>query len=124
MNWKIKKLSPQLIVSNIERAIQFYTKQLGFELDFRFEDFYAGIVKDGFFIHLKLGQPELNEIKTKREKEDLDIVFSVDLVDELYHDLTSKSIEITQPLIERDYGKEFHIADPDGNFLAFVEEPV
>jgi catechol 2,3-dioxygenase-like lactoylglutathione lyase family enzyme len=115
----LKKMSPQLLVANIEDSIEFYTKKLGFSLDFRYEDFYAGIVKDGHSIHLKCGAPRENNTKNK---EDLEITFSVDSIERLYAEVLSKSIEIVQPLRDMPYGKEFYVADPDGNHLAFLEE--
>jgi len=118
----IKKMSPQFLVSDFERSIQYYTKVLGFDLEFRYEDFYAGIIKDGYSIHLKCGQPSREERENKKENNDLDIVFSVDNVDALYEEYSQKPIEIIQPLCERPYGKEFYIADPDGYILAFLEE--
>jgi catechol 2,3-dioxygenase-like lactoylglutathione lyase family enzyme len=93
--------------------IEFYTKKLGFDLEFRYEDFYAGIIKHGYSIHLKSGKPSIEERKSKRENNDLDIVFSVDGVEDLY--------EIIQPLCERPYGREFYIIDPDGYILAFLQ---
>jgi hypothetical protein len=99
-----------------------YTKKLGFEVDFLYEDFYGGIIKNGYSIHLKLGKPSTEERKNKRENDDLDIVFSVEDVEDLYAELVNKSVEITQPLCDRPYGKEFYIADPDGYILAFLEE--
>jgi len=119
---KIKKMSPQILVTDIACSIEFYTKKLGFEVDFLYEDFYAGIIKDGYSIHLKLGKPSTEERKKKNEDEDLDIVFSVEKVEDLYTELVNKSVEITQPLCDRPYGKEFYIADPDGYILAFLEE--
>ena len=119
---KIKKMSPQILVTDISRSIEFYTKKLGFNVDFLYEDFYAGIIKNGYSIHLKLGKPSTKERKNKRENEDLDIVFSVEDVEDLYTELVNKSVEITQPLHDRPYGKEFYIADPDGYILAFLEE--
>ena len=119
---KIKKMSPQFLVTDIEHSIDFYIKKLDFDLEFRYEDFYAGIIKDGYSIHLKLGKPSIEERKSKKENEDLDIVFSVEGVEELYEDFINKSIEIIQPLCHRPYGKEFYIADPDGYILAFLEE--
>ena len=118
----IKKMCPQFLVADIERSIEFYTKTLGFEVEFRYEDFYAGIIKDGFGIHLKSGNPSPEERKNKREHEDLDIVFSVEDVEYFYNDLLGKPVEILQPLCVRPYGKEFYIADPDGYILAFLEE--
>ena len=114
-------MSPQFLVTDIDRSIEFYTKTLGFAIDFRYEDFYAGVVKDGCSIHLKTGRPSLEERKNKRSNEDLDIVFSVDGIEELYKELSNKPIEIIQPLRHMPYGKEFYIADPDGYIISFLE---
>jgi len=119
---KIKKMSPQFLVNDIEYSIEFYTKKLDFEVEFRYEDFYAGIIKYNYSIHLKSGKPSIEERKSKREKFDLDIVFSVEGVEDLYEEFVNRSVEIIQPLCERPYGKEFYIADPDGYILAFLEE--
>ncbi len=119
---KIKKMSPQFLVTDIEHSIEFYTKKLDFEVDFRYEDFYAGIIKDNYSIHLKSGKPSIEERESKRENIDLDIIFSVEGVEYLYEELMNKSVEIVQPLCDRPYGKEFYIADPDGYILAFLEE--
>ena len=119
---RIKKISPQLLVTDIEHSIEFYTKKLGFDVEFRYEDFYAGIIKNGYSIHLKSGKPSIEERKSKRENDDLDIVFSVEGVEELYKEFVNKSVEIIQPLCERPYGREFYITDPDGYILAFLEE--
>ena len=115
-------MSPQLIVADITRSIEFYTNKLGFEKDFLYEDFYAGISKDGFTIHLKVGKPSIEERQNKRKNEDLDIVFSVSNIEDLYKALSAKSIEFTQPLRKMDYGKEFYIMDPDGYIISFLEE--
>jgi len=119
---KINKMSPQFLVADINRSIDFYTKKLGFEMDFLYEDFYAGVSKDGFTIHLKVGKPSIEERQTKRKNEDLDIVFSVSNIENLYEDLSNTSVEFTQPLREMDYGKEFYIIDPDGYIISFLEE--
>jgi len=119
---RIKKMSPQLLVTDIERSIEFYTKSLGFDVEFRYEDFYSGIVKDGYTIHLKLGEISIEERRTRRNNEDLDIVFSVEGIEELYEEMAATTVEITQPLRNAPYGKEFYISDPDGYILAFLEE--
>src|SRR5262245_11763160 len=118
----IKKMSPQFLVTDLARSIEYYTKKLGFEVEFMYEDFYAGIIKDGFSIHLKSGNPSPEERRSKRENEDLDIVFSVDGVEDLYREFLNKSVEILQPLCDRPYGKEFYIVDPDGYIIAFLED--
>jgi hypothetical protein len=40
----ITSIASQLRVTDLERALRFYTEVLGFEVEFRFEEFYAGIV--------------------------------------------------------------------------------
>lgn len=119
---KIKKMSPQILVADIDRSIEFYTKKLGFDIDFRYEDFYAGIVKDGCSIHLKLGKPSIEERISKRNNEDIDIIFSVDSIEDLYQELSNKPIEFVQSLRDMPYGKEFYVADPDGYIISFLKE--
>lgn len=119
---KIKKISPQLLVADIERSIEFYTTLLGFVLDFRYEDFYAGVTKNGCSIHLKTGNPSIDERQNKRNNEHLDIIFSVENIEHVYEQFTTKSIDIIQSLRTMPYGKEFYIADPDGYIIAFSDE--
>src|SRR3981081_2275184 len=118
--FKIKKMSPQFLVADIDRSIKFYIEKLGFEVDFRYEDFYACIIKDGYSLHLKTGQPSIEERKNKRKNQDLDIVFSVDDIEDLYTELSRNFVEFTQLLRNMPYGKEFYIADPDGYILCFL----
>ena len=115
-------MSPQLVVADIEHSIAFYTKQLGFAIDFRFEDFYAGISKDGFTIHLKLGKPSVEERENRRTNKHLDLVFAVDGIESYYEEIVNSNIPIFQPLRSRPYGKEFYITDPDGYIIAFLTE--
>ncbi|HVY75654.1 MAG TPA: VOC family protein [Puia sp.] len=122
MNARIKKMSPQLLVSDLNRSIEFYTTKLGFEVDFRYEDFYAGIVLEGHSVHLKAGKPSAEERMNKRKNEDLDIVFTIEGIEGLYEAFSNKAVEIIQPLRAMPYGKEFYVADPDGYIIAFLEE--
>jgi catechol 2,3-dioxygenase-like lactoylglutathione lyase family enzyme len=115
-------MSPQLLVTDIKRSVEFYVKKLGFEVDFRYDDFYVGIIKDGWSIHLKMGKPSIEVNKSKRANEDLDIIFSVNEIERLYEELSNKSVEFVLSLRDMPYGKEFYVADPDGNILAFLEE--
>jgi uncharacterized glyoxalase superfamily protein PhnB len=118
----VKKMSPQFLVTNIEESLKYYSDKLGFSVEFFYEGFYAGILKNGQSIHLKSGKPSREERQNKRENGDLDIIFSVENVRELFDELSDKSIDIVQPLCDRPYGTEFYIADPDGYILAFLEE--
>ena len=119
---RINKMSPQLLVADIDRSLEFYTGKLGFDVDFRYDDFYVGIIKDGYSIHLKMSETLIQESENRRNREDLDIVFSVDGIEGLYEELSNKSVAFVQSLRDMPYGKEFYVADPDGNIMAFMEE--
>jgi predicted enzyme related to lactoylglutathione lyase len=114
----ITSLSPLLRVKDIDSAIEYYTSVLGFTLDFRYEDFYAGVSRDGFSIHLKVGRMRQRQVS---ETDDIDMTFAVDDVAVLYEELTNNHATIVQPLREMPYGKEFYVADADGNVLSFLE---
>jgi len=115
-------MSPQLLVANIARSIEFYTKKLEFEIDFCYKDFDAGVSKKGGSIRLKTGEYLAEERQNRRSNEDLDIVFSVENIENDYSKISDKSVEIIVPLREMDYSKEFYITDPDGYILPFSKE--
>lgn len=117
---KLKNISAQLLVRDLEASIAFYVQKLGFVLSFRYEDFYAGIEKDGHSIHLKQDYPVKEETR-RRGTEDLDLVFAVEGVSDWYTELMAKDVEIVQPLRQMPYGTEFYITDPDGYVIALIE---
>lgn len=49
----IKGIAPQLRTVDMASTISFYTEKLGFTVDFKYEDFYAGIRCGVHTIHLK-----------------------------------------------------------------------
>jgi predicted enzyme related to lactoylglutathione lyase len=116
-------MSLQFLVADLDRAVEFYTKKLFFEVEFRYEEFYVGIIKDGFSIHLKSGKPSCEEFEIKKDFEHIDIIFSVQEIERMYEDISGKSVQVIQGLRDMPYGKEFYISDPDGHIIAFVEEP-
>jgi len=118
----IKGMSPQLLVTDLERSILFYTKNLGFQISFNYQDFYCGIAKDGHSIHLKSGKPTTEERENRRNNEHLDITFSIENIEEVYKSIKSKPVTIIQPLRDMPYGREFYVIDPDAYIIAFVEE--
>ncbi len=111
-------ISTQLVVADIERSIQFYTGSLGFELNFKHEDFYAGLGAGPYSIHLKHGD---RIPKNPEESDHVDIVIGVTNLDSCYEAVQSESVTVIQPLREMPYGREFYIEDPDGHRLAFYD---
>ncbi len=118
---RLTGMSPQFLVADLDRSIRFYTEQLGFDLDFRYEHFYAGIVRDRHSIHLKLADAPGDERRFRRVNEHLDVTFTVEDIDAVYKGVQNRTVPVTQPLREMPYGREFYISDPDGYILAFVE---
>ena len=118
----IKSMSLLLLVTDLDQSIRFYTEQLGFAVDFQYEDFYAGLIKDGCSLHLKLGSPVKEERENRIKNEDLDIVFSVSEIAELYEAMKGRPVNVIQSLREMPYGQEFYIADPDSYCIAFIAE--
>jgi predicted enzyme related to lactoylglutathione lyase len=118
---KIKSMSPQFFAADLQRSLDFYSRQLGFEIDFLYENFYAGIIREGYSIHLKCGSPAKEERASKPENEHLYLLFSVEDIHALFEAMKSRSVSIVQPLREMPYGYEFYITDPDGYMLGFVE---
>lgn len=53
-NMSITGFAPQLRTTDLAASIRFYTEKLGFAVEFRYEDFYAGIRAGGQVFHLKL----------------------------------------------------------------------
>lgn len=119
---EIKNMCPQFLTADMERSIKFYTQNLGFEVSFRYEDFYCGISKDGFTIHLKLSLSETAEKIYRNHQEHVNLTFSVENIEEIYQKFQEKQVTIVQPLREMPYGKECYISDPYGYILAFLEE--
>ncbi|GGH25405.1 VOC family protein [Dyadobacter endophyticus] len=121
MAFNIKQITPQLLVFDLEHAISFYVQRLGFTLAFRYEDFYAGIEKDGHAIHLKKDTDAPEQKHVQMPNENLDLIFLVDNLATLFEEISVKDIKIVQPLRQMPYGAEFYIADPDGHVIAFME---
>ena len=117
-DFSLKAMSVQFTVSDLERSIAFYTQKLGFAIDFRYEDFYAGLTKDGCSIHLKSSD---SKPPVSNNGDDLDILFSVAGIDDIFQALLEKDVKIHTPLRDMPYGKEFYIEDPDGHIMAIIE---
>ena len=49
----ITAAAPQFLVDRLDDALAFYEQRLGFARNFVYEDFYAGVSRDGAVIHLK-----------------------------------------------------------------------
>src|SRR5262245_57465203 len=64
-------LAPQFLVDDLSEAIGYYRDQLGFEPDFVYESFYAGVSRDGFSIHLNCAPKTVADRTHRKQNEHL-----------------------------------------------------
>ncbi len=113
-NQSIEEIIPINVVTNIERAVAFYTEKLGFSISFKWREPIDYIILEcqDRHIHLTL----------KKEKKPSIVYIIFNEVVKLYEKLKTKDVTITSELETLPWGMiEFEITDPDGNQLIFGE---
>ncbi|MBK4215619.1 VOC family protein [Paracoccus caeni] len=115
---------PILFVSDVPRAAQYYSDALGFEIDFLYGEpaYYGSVSRDSACLHLRfVGQPNFAELAA-RELSLIVATIEVSDVKAIFQDLTERGAEIAQKLTIQPWaGTDFHVRDPDGNVISFVE---
>ena len=120
---QITGIAPQFLVHDLDRAIAYYCDRLGFELDFKYQSFYAGVRRDGFAIHLKHAAKLAAERAHRKHNEHLDAYISVSGIQALFGELQMRGAEVIKPLEERPWACiDFYVEDPDGYILCFSEQ--
>ena len=102
-----------LAVSDIPAAIDFYTKQLGFELAFTWGDppTFAGVNLGKVQIFLQKGTPD---------PKGCSVYFLVGDADMLYEFHRANGVEVTQEIGNREYGiRDYVVRDLNGYCLSF-----
>ncbi len=68
----LKYVAPVFCVTDLARSLSYYRNALGFEVEFDYEGFYAGILCDGCRIHLKCSPPPMRDQAAFEAAEHLD----------------------------------------------------
>lgn len=114
---------PQLYVQDLDRALHFYTVQLGFSAAFVYGEppFYAQVVRGGARLNLRHEDEPVIE-PTRRERESLiTATIALDDADALYAEYTAAGVPFAQALRAEPWGaRTFLVRDPDGNLLLFA----
>jgi uncharacterized glyoxalase superfamily protein PhnB len=125
---KIKSLTPELLVENVQVTIEFYEKILGFKIKLSVpqeKPFFVVMIKDDIEIMLYARQnfeDEIDELKFLKTGGTFMIYFKVLDIEEFYKTIKEKA-EIIQKLHDTEYGsKEFIIKDNNGYFLGFFQD--
>jgi catechol 2,3-dioxygenase-like lactoylglutathione lyase family enzyme len=120
---RITGIAPQFLVDDLDKAIAYYCDRLGFELDFQYESFYAGITRDGFAIHLKHAPKLAADREHRKQNEHLDAYISVMGIRELFGELERRGAQVIKPLEQRPWAcLDFYVEDLDGYILCFSEQ--
>lgn len=119
---KVTSVVPQLRTTDIEASIRFYTETLGFDLGFRYEDFYAGVRIGDFEIHLKLVDNEDPSVPFVREGGHLHFFILIDDPVSYAETLKSRGVALVREPFTTSYSiDEFIIEDNQGYRLHFAK---
>ncbi len=123
MNCEVISVAPQFLVDDLPAALAYYRDRLGFNTDFVYESFYAGVSRNGFSIHLKCAPKTAADRVNRKENEHLDVYIGVRGIDALFEEIQSKGAHIIRSLEARPWAqKDFSVEDIDGYILCFSEE--
>jgi predicted lactoylglutathione lyase len=111
---KLPPLVPELPVDDIAAATDAYSRQMGFGIDWAYEDFLAGISRDDARILLRRRTPE--EVGQRYSVLIWLNLSSVAEVDELHREWTTHGVKIVEELATTPYNlRQFIAEDIDGN---------
>ena len=123
-----KKLTPNLLVVNVERSLAFYEGLLGFSRGmtvpdappFAFASVTSGAVEI-FFNEAATAVKEYPAFAGKPIGATGTLFIEVEGVDAL-HERLKPSVKIVMPIVSQFYGmREFAIEDPDGYIITFAQ---
>ena len=118
---RLTYVAPVLQVADLDRSLAFYRDQLGFNLEFAYEGFYASVIRDGCRIHLSCSAPPARDQAAFEAVEHLDACFGVQGVEALASRFAAAGAAFSVPLRSMPYGLEFYLRDPDGYILGFIQ---
>ena len=119
---RISSAIAQLRTTDLAESIRFYTDKVGLTLDFRYEDFYAGIRAGDQLFHLKLVDQADPSIAYVDKGEHFHLYLETDDAAAAAEALKSKCVRVVKDVHETAWGtREFVIHDDQGHTLYFGE---
>ena len=116
----ISSVIAQLRTTDMDESIRFYTEKIGLALEFRYEDFYAGIRAGSQIFHLKLVDSKDPSITFVDDGEHFHLYFGTDDVAALAAMLKQRGIRLVQDVHATPWGtRELVIEDDQGHTLYF-----
>ena len=115
---------PILFVRDVAAAAAFYEGKLGFHIDFLHgkPPFYGSMSRDRACLHLRfVHQTNFAELAA-REGSLILAAIEVANVKALFQEYEARSVDFAQRLVRQAWGGlDFHVRDPDGNVISFVQ---
>jgi len=108
-----------LLVSDMERSIDFYKNILGLALKSRSKD-WTEFIQDGTVLALHPAKKKFRAKSTKA-KIGMLVAFKVSDMKDVYKVLKGKQVRFFKEPTEEDFGKHAIILDPDGYMISLVE---
>jgi lactoylglutathione lyase len=124
----ITKLTPNLIVSNVEQSVAFYRDVLGFSVAMTVPDappfVFAGVTSgptEVFFNAMEAAVAEYPSFSKQPIGGTLTLFFEVTEIEAVYATLAPK-VRVVMPLEKKWYGMtEFAFLDPDGYIITYAQ---
>jgi len=128
MPYELKKLTPNLIVSDVARSVAFYRDLLGFAVAATVPDeapyVFASVQSGSVEIFLNAPEPAVAEYPAFKDRPiGGTLTLFIEVVDiARVHASLKGSVRIVMPLEHKWYGvTEFAFEDPDGYVITFAE---
>lgn len=128
MAYELKKLTPNLIASNVERSLAFYRDVLGFQVTGTVPDdgplVFAMLQSGSVEIFLNASEPTVAEYPAFKGRSiggTLTLFIEIANIQQAYDSLKDR-VPVVMPLEKKWYGlTEFAFTDPDGYVITFAE---
>lgn len=109
------RVAPELPVSDMRSAIEYYENKLGFQAVMTMPDLgYAVVERDGVAIHL------FQAAADKHSPQSIHVF--TDGLDQLHAELSNRGADLMQDIVRKPWGnRDFRVKDDFGNQIKFTE---
>jgi catechol 2,3-dioxygenase-like lactoylglutathione lyase family enzyme len=119
---RLTSAEPQLFVTDMKRACDFFTRKLGFAIEFLYGEppFYGQVARDSARLNLRhVDRPGIDDALRRRE-DLLSAAITADDVKALFLEFQAADVPFHQTLRTEPWGaRTFIVTDPDGNLVLF-----
>ena len=113
----------QIRTTDLDESIEFYVSKIGLELEFRYEDFYAGVKAGDQVFHLKLVDEKDPSIDFVSKGDHLHLYFTTYDLESKAKQLDENDVSFLKRISETPWGtREFAVKDNQGHILYFGQD--